>query len=40
LRRARQLLACHAPGDAQSRAQDAPNDLWFHSVYDGSSDAG
>jgi hypothetical protein len=36
----RQLLARHAPGNTQSRAKDPPNDLWSHSVYDGSSDAG
>jgi len=40
LRRTRQLLARHAPGNTQSRAKDPPNDLWSHSVYDGSSDAG
>ncbi len=40
LGRARQLLARHAPGNAQSRTKDPPNDLWSHSVYDGSSDAG
>ncbi len=40
LRRARQLLARHPPGNTQSRTQDPPNDLWSHSVYDGSSDAG
>ncbi len=35
-----QPFAGHLPGDAQSGAEDAANDLWSHSVYDGSSDPG
>jgi len=40
LRRGRQVLTGDASGDAQACAKHAANLLWFHSVYDGSSDAG
>jgi hypothetical protein len=35
-----EALARHLAGDAKSGAEDTPNGLWSHSVYDGSSDAG
>jgi len=38
--RRRQPLAHHAAGDAQACAKHPADLLWFHSVYDGSSDAG
>jgi hypothetical protein len=40
LHRARQLLACHAPGDAHPGPKHASNDQWSHPIYDGSSDLG
>ncbi len=38
--RACQPLAGYAPRNPQSGTQHASNDLWSHTVYDGSSDAG
>jgi hypothetical protein len=38
--RGRQALASHAAGNTQSRAKDAADCLWSHSIYDGSSDVG
>lgn len=35
----RKPLAHHAAGDAYADSQDASNRLWFHPIYDGSSDS-
>jgi len=40
LRAARDALARDAAGNTHASAQDAAEFLWFHSVYDGSSDPG
>jgi hypothetical protein len=38
--RGRHALASHAARNTQSRAKDAADCLWSHSIYDGSSEVG